>query len=67
MPLYATELLRATGPTGDLVEVLELAIHDHGDNELWRGRPGEEPEYRIPTRKVATKTGDSVAHADAVI
>lgn len=64
---YCSEVLAADGPTGEFVEVLELAVRDYGGNELWRGRPGDEPTYQIPTKLVATKTGVPVCGADNLV
>jgi hypothetical protein len=48
--------------SGEFREAVEVAIYDHGDNELWRGSAadyaaGKAPRYRIATRLVATKLG----------
>ena len=67
MKVYGTETLGPDGPTGDVVEVLEISITDYGDNELWRGTPGDEPEFRVPVHRVATKTGRQIQDADVVI
>jgi len=67
MTLYGTEVLGNDGPTGIVVEVLELAISDYGDNELWRGTPGEAPEFHVPTQCVATKTGRQIQDCDVLI
>jgi hypothetical protein len=65
---YCTEVLTlAGGPTGTFVEVLELAVHDYGDNELWRGKPGQQPKYQIRVQLVATKTGQPVAGGNNLI
>lgn len=66
---WAVEFMGECGPTGEFREVLELAVCDYGVKDphteaLWRGKPGEQPEYRIPVRLVATKLGGVVAGAD---
>ena len=48
--------------SGTFAEAEEVAVRDHGGNELWRGpaedyAAGRAPKYRIPTRLVATRLG----------
>ncbi len=48
--------------SGTFAEALEVALRDHGGNTHWQGSAadyaaGLAPQYRIPTRLVATKLG----------
>tara|TARA_Y100000593_G_scaffold65203_1_gene120142 strand:- start:1724 stop:1966 length:243 start_codon:yes stop_codon:yes gene_type:complete len=66
---WAVEITSDCGPTGEFREVLELAVCDYGARDphaesLWKGTPGEQPEYRIPVQLVATKLGTVVVGAD---
>lgn len=63
---YGVEISGNTGPTGCFRAVLEIAVHDYGSNELWRGKPGDEPKYRVPTQLVATQLGMWIAGADTL-
>lgn len=69
MRIYAAPIYTPTGETGDYEVATELVVLDAGDNELWRGRPGHEPAYRIPVTLVATKRGAQIdpESADRVI
>lgn len=64
---YAAEIAGSDGPTGEFVEVLEIALCDFGGNVLWKGQPGREPTYQIPTRLRATKVGERVGSADTLV
>ncbi len=48
--------------SGTVAEATQVAVRDHGNNTHWQGSAadyaaGLAPEYRIPTRLVATKLG----------
>ena len=61
---WAVAVTDHAGGILDWREVLELAVLDFGGNELWRGTPGQQPTYQIPTQTRATRVGAPVAGAD---
>lgn len=64
---FACEVISEDGPTGDLVEVLEVQVCDAGGNVLWQGPPKEQPDFRMHVTTVAIKTGVACASADCVV
>ena len=61
---WAVAVTDQLGGTVGWREVFELAVVDYGNNELWRGTPGQQPAYQIHTQTRATKVGATVAGAD---
>ncbi len=63
---YCVEIWANDGPTGTFREATEIAVVDFGGNELWRGKPGDEPKYQIATELAATRLGEPCASGDVL-
>ena len=58
------------GPTGRVLEVLEMDLRDAGGNVLQSGKPGtwafNHCRWQVPVKRVATKTGGEIGHSDVM-
>ena len=62
--IWGVEVITGAGPSGTIVEALEIEILDGAGNVLWSGVPDDAPTFNIPTRIFASKTGKKISNAD---
>ena len=62
--IWGVEVITGAGPSGTIVEALEIEILDGAGNVLWSGEPNDAPTFDVPTRIFASKTGQTISNAD---